>query len=360
MVLAGVAIVAVSAKADPPNTGMADPSALVSAFDHFAAGGAPANVVILSLSNLRGVSSEAVNAGGRVTVDLATGTVGSSVELLPPDGTFDLWLIDNQPDSGHTTLAEDGDALMKVGTYAVVSGEHRLSVTLDSTAFTSFFPDRAFVVRSGESPIDGFVLTGSSTFFARLSHRQIRFVDDAAAALGFDPTATATREADAARVIAQGRQLFLHETFAGNGRTCGTCHVETNNFTVDPDLIATLPPSDPLFVAETNPALAALENPDLLRQVRIDPRQRRRIRPVTRVRLPRRSERASARELVDAPGSELWHRLQHQRAESQSTRAPRLGQRWPTAPRLRARRHRAACPDDAEPDAACRLPGTDG
>ena len=63
-----------------------------------------------------------------------------------------------------------------------------------------------------------------------------------------------------------GRQLFLEETFAGNGRTCGTCHVETNNFTVDPELIATLPPSDPLFVAETNPALATLENPDLLRR----------------------------------------------------------------------------------------------
>ena len=222
--------------------------------------------MVLSLSNLRGVSSEALNAGGRVTVDLAAGPVASSVQLLPADGTFDLWLIDNQPGSGHTTLAEDGDALMKVGTYALVSGEHTLSVSLDSTAFTSFFPDRAFVVRSGDSPIDGFVLTGSSTFFARLSHRQIRFVDHATAATGFDPTATATREANAASVIAQGRQLFLHETFEGNGRTCGTCHVETNNFTVDPDLIATLPPSDPLFVAETNPALAALENPNLLRQ----------------------------------------------------------------------------------------------
>ena len=67
-------------------------------------------------------------------------------------------------------------------------------------------------------------------------------------------------------MIAQGRQLFLNETFEGNGRTCGTCHVETNNFTVDPELIATLPPTDPLFVAETNPALATLENPDLLRR----------------------------------------------------------------------------------------------
>ena len=80
--LAGLAFVAVSADGDPPNTGMADPVALVGAFDRFATGGAPANVVILSLSNLRGVSAEAVNAGGQVEVDLATGTVGSNVQLL--------------------------------------------------------------------------------------------------------------------------------------------------------------------------------------------------------------------------------------------------------------------------------------
>ena len=266
VVLAGLAFVAVSANGDPPNTGMADPVALVSAFDRFAAGAAPTNVVTLSLSNLRGVSSEAVNAGGQVVVDLATGTVGSNVELLPLGDTFDLWLIDNRPNPGHTTLAEHGDALKKVGTYLVVSGRHTLSVPLGPTAFTGFFPDRAFVVRSGESPVAGFVLTGPSTFFARLQHRQVRFVDHATAALGFDPTAAATRVADVARVTAQGRQLFLNETFDGNGRTCGTCHVETNNFTVDPALIATLPPSDPLFVAETNPALAALENPDLMRR----------------------------------------------------------------------------------------------
>jgi hypothetical protein len=35
--------------------------------------------------------------------------------------------------------------------------------------------------------------------------------------------------------------------------------VESNNFTIDPELISTLPISDPLFVAETNPALARLE-----------------------------------------------------------------------------------------------------
>ena len=48
-------------------------------------------------------------------------------QLLPPDGTFDLWLIDNQPGPGHTTLAEPGDVLMKVGTYTVVVGEAQSS-----------------------------------------------------------------------------------------------------------------------------------------------------------------------------------------------------------------------------------------
>jgi cytochrome c peroxidase len=254
---------------------MAAPGALSDAYDRFAADDGPAppgapepasrNVVTLSLSNLRGVSSEAVNAGGRVRVDLATGTVESLVELLPSGEAFDLWLIDNQPEPGHTTLAERGDGLMMVGTYVVISGRHSLSVSLGAVAFTSFFPDRAFVVRSGESPVDRFVLTGPSTLFARLLHRQVRFVDHASAPLGFNPQGT--KRADGfARLIAQGRHLFLEETFDGNGRTCGTCHVEDNNFTVDPALIATLPPSDPLFIAETNPALTTLENPDLLRR----------------------------------------------------------------------------------------------
>jgi cytochrome c peroxidase len=267
VVLAGFGFVAVrAADGDLPNTGMADPVALVSAFDRFAGGGAPANVVILSLSNLRGVSSEAVNAGGRVQVNLATGLVTSVARLLPADGSFDLWLIDNQSGPALTTLADSSDLLMRVGTFTVLSATARaVSATLGAAAFTSFYPDRAFVVRSGQSPVDGFVLTGPTTFFTRLRDRQIRFVDDAAAALGFDPTA-ATRVADFARVTAQGRQIFLNEMFEGNGRTCGTCHVETNNFTVDPKLIATLPSSDPLFVAETNPALATLENPDLLRR----------------------------------------------------------------------------------------------
>lgn len=67
-------------------------------------------------------------------------------------------------------------------------------------------------------------------------------------------------------LVKKGSKLFFEETFKGNGRTCGTCHPAHNNLTIDPAFIATLPGTDPLFVAETNPALAQLEKPALMRQ----------------------------------------------------------------------------------------------
>ncbi|MFQ5709040.1 MAG: hypothetical protein ACE5HO_16405 [bacterium] len=69
-------------------------------------------------------------------------------------------------------------------------------------------------------------------------------------------------------LVAKGREIFFNETFAGNGRTCGTCHRAENNFTIDPAFIATLPDDDPLFVAEFNPDLKEnFENPKLMRQI---------------------------------------------------------------------------------------------
>ena len=69
-------------------------------------------------------------------------------------------------------------------------------------------------------------------------------------------------------LVLRGADLFFNETFNGNGRTCGTCHPAQNNFTIDPEYIATLPDSDPLFVAEFLPALAEnFEKPALMRGV---------------------------------------------------------------------------------------------
>jgi hypothetical protein len=68
--------------------------------------------------------------------------------------------------------------------------------------------------------------------------------------------------------IAEGRRLFFEETFGGNGRTCGTCHPARNNFTIDPNFIATLPPDDPLFIVGTLPELGhRFENEKLIRGV---------------------------------------------------------------------------------------------
>jgi mono/diheme cytochrome c family protein len=70
-----------------------------------------------------------------------------------------------------------------------------------------------------------------------------------------------------AALIAKGRDLFFNETFNGNGRTCGSCHREERNFTIDPAFIATLPKNDALFVAEFNPDLKQnFENPRLMRE----------------------------------------------------------------------------------------------
>ena len=69
-------------------------------------------------------------------------------------------------------------------------------------------------------------------------------------------------------LVARGRDLFFNETFNGNGRTCGTCHRAEENFTLTREFIATLPQSDPLFVAETNPDLMQnFENPRLMREL---------------------------------------------------------------------------------------------
>lgn len=66
--------------------------------------------------------------------------------------------------------------------------------------------------------------------------------------------------------ICVGADLFFRESFGGNGRTCATCHPVAHNLTIDPTFIATLPPTDALFIAENSTVLAQLEQPTLMRQ----------------------------------------------------------------------------------------------
>ena len=63
-----------------------------------------------------------------------------------------------------------------------------------------------------------------------------------------------------------GANLFFRAPFGGNGRTCATCHRVDNNLTIDPKFIATLPKTDPLFVAEFDLNLKDLEKPPQMHQ----------------------------------------------------------------------------------------------
>jgi hypothetical protein len=67
--------------------------------------------------------------------------------------------------------------------------------------------------------------------------------------------------------ICAGADIFFRETFGGNGRTCGSCHPQDNNTTLDVSFITALRernPRDPLFIADNDPNLAELETTDLV------------------------------------------------------------------------------------------------
>ena len=103
---------------------MADPAALMNAYDRFLAAlpASTGNHLTMSLVGLRGLTSESMNAGGIVTIELAAGAVFSQVRGLPADGSFDLWFIKNRPGQGHTTMAEPQDIMLRIGAYQAQSG----------------------------------------------------------------------------------------------------------------------------------------------------------------------------------------------------------------------------------------------
>ena len=200
-------------------------------------------------------------ASGLATLVFAEGRVQATLHNVPDDVRFDLWFVKNVPGAGRTVRPEVGDQLLKIGSFT--PGTEANTHTLDAvigTAAVGFDLDDVVVTAAGQSPVASVIASGARTVLEK------RFFRERAGG-HLDPVTGATSNAVESTdpLIARGAQLFFGETFAGNGRTCGTCHPAEHNLTIDPRFIATLPSTDPLFVAETNPALAQLENPTLLR-----------------------------------------------------------------------------------------------
>ncbi len=247
--------------------------------------------IVLPMNSSRVTTSTQASAYGLAKLNLIDKTVSVEVRGFPEAEAMDFWLIDNASASGGTVLPEEGDALVRVGSLSHKGGVAKLDASFGDEVPSDFEPDFIAISPAGKSPVEDRLLTGQTTLFHRLylSEKQGRFgvlsdSDKPAEPAGekgllerlagfLSPTAQAdvgpipNPSTALEQLITQGRNSFFNGTFNGNGRTCGSCHREDNNLTIDPEFISTLSPTDPLFVAEFNPALSQnFENPVLMRK----------------------------------------------------------------------------------------------
>jgi hypothetical protein len=205
-----------------------------------------------------GLQTEALGARGSVTLGFGDGHVRAELSGVPDGAKFDLWLVKNVP--GGSVKPEPADPAVKLGTFSGTTGTRTLDVVPPATAL-HFDLDLVVVTRKGKKPRQSVIAVGARTLFEKRFFREKAGLPMDAVTGALSDTVETT---DA--LVRRGAQLFFDETFGGNGRTCGTCHRLENNLTIDAEFIKKLPPEDPLFVFEREPALAGLEDGVLLRE----------------------------------------------------------------------------------------------
>ena len=246
--------------------------------------------ITLPMNSSQAVSAQQAGAFGLAKLNLVDKNVSVEVRGFPESEELDLWLVDNLTGEGRTLLPEAGDTMVKVGSLRSAASIANLDTDFSNLVPQDFEPDFIAITSRGKSPVENRLLTAQTTLYHRLYHseqmgrfgvlsdselteqpsprkglleRVVNYLSPTAHAQGPIPNPSTPLE----QLIVQGRNIFFNGTFNGNGRSCGTCHREDNNLTIDPEFIATLPPSDPLFVAEFNPALTQnFENPVLMRK----------------------------------------------------------------------------------------------
>jgi len=271
----------------PLYTGHGNPESLNALYDnwtqHYEQQGRP-EILRIGLAHSRTASKLQTQALGNAALNLANGEFSIKVDGLPQDHRYDAWLLDRHAKPG-------AQAAINIGQLTVGNGSQYLKQALNREALNGFTLDAIAVTMAGQTPDSGGVLFGSPGMLQRVYYNQRQWpVANVASVANTEPgthnvaelafgfllpkmamaaqpaMGRATTQAQLTALIARGEQIFTRETFGGNGRTCLTCHRPDNNHTIDPAYIARLPKNDPLFVAETHPALAQLENPVLMRQ----------------------------------------------------------------------------------------------
>ncbi len=246
--------------------------------------------MVLAMGRFKGLSTGNSYASGLAKFNLVDGNVTVAINGLPKNETWDVWMVDSA--AGKSIALESDDNMLRLGSLRHDDKVSTLAATLGKDAFTTFNMDMIIVTHAGQTPIEDRTLIGTTSLFHRVyrSKQQGQFgvladadplppapdtrgwfqrmVDaispTASAQIGPIPNPSTPLQLS----ITRGRQSFFNETFNGNGRTCGTCHRENGNLTIDAEFIDDLPPNDPIFVAEFVPALANnFENPVLMRKL---------------------------------------------------------------------------------------------
>lgn len=274
-----------------PAAGLGDPEILSAAYQdwqaNYAAYAQDADVLVLGLHYVKGLSTHHSTAAGSLHLDLETGSLDATVQGLPGAASYELWIVDNlaandRSDEHSSVRPEpDHDDVRWVGALESTGGDARIATTLDIESLADFDLDMVVISPAGTDVREGLVF-GTPSLFQRVYHeeRSAGFGPRADGADGrrteIEPTlalaailspAMAAASAVPQTLIGEGELLFFEAQFNGNGRTCGTCHPANNNLTIDPEFIGSLDALDPLFVAEFNPALSSLENPRLMRNL---------------------------------------------------------------------------------------------
>src|SRR5947208_555423 len=236
------------------------------------------DVMRIKLGYVKGLSRSFIFMAGEAAIDLGSGAFTVNLAGLTPLQTYTVWVVN------HTDGDPPLDTVVGLVTFVATQATSLLNGTLPVNLPVGFTIDRVVVTTGSiwgvEPLVAGLVNVSQKIFFRRLSllnesTGEVMFDETLAppALFGLVPPlefeasgGSSGQGVEMDKVISRGAHLFFEETFNGNGRTCGTCHPAGNNLTIDPDFIATLPDSDPLFVAEFNPALAQLERPQLMRQ----------------------------------------------------------------------------------------------
>ncbi|MCK5829424.1 MAG: hypothetical protein KAH20_03900 [Methylococcales bacterium] len=226
----------------------------------------------------KGLSSEYSKAQGLANINIETGVVTVEIKGNIDKAISEVWLVENIDKQGNTIQPDANDKIIRLGSLVSKDNSASLSAQLNPMELKNLDVDWVVVTRKDNSPIDGGVLYGSTSLFQKIYHYPQRFLSANSKNKTRLPSLVSPALADgifpekwfpSASLVNEGRNIFFKTTFEGNGRTCGTCHPEKNNYTLDPKFIAKLPKNDPLFVAERpepNPLAKGFENPKLMRR----------------------------------------------------------------------------------------------